>query len=72
MTLKQSIDEIKTHIQRIDEEIDDLETKGRKSSGPRARKSALIVKTLLHTLRSDISEYQKGLPVKKREKDLKK
>ena len=46
-------------------EIELLE-KGRKASGARARKLALIMKKEFHELRKEISETLKVMPVKKR------
>ncbi len=40
---------------------------GRKASAARARKALQIIKGLSHTLRKQIVEYSKGLPVRKRE-----
>ena len=66
MSLSSTLSEVITHLNSVKIELEDLETKQRKSSGPRARKSIQSAKVLLHQLRGDIMNYVKELPTKKR------
>ena len=60
------INEIKMQLEIAEKEIVSLEG-GRKASAARARKSLQTIKGLSHTLRKQMVEYSKGLPIKKRE-----
>ena len=59
------INEIKMQLEIAEKEIASLEG-GRKASAARARKCLQIIKGLSHTLRKQIVEYSRSLPVKKR------
>ena len=59
------VNEIKMQLEIAEKEIASLEG-GRKASAARARKCLQIIKGLSHTLRKQIVEYSKGLPIKKR------
>ena len=59
------INEIKMQLEIAEKEIASLEN-GRKASAARARKALQIIKGLSHTLRKQIVEFSKGLPIKKR------
>ena len=60
------INEIRMQLDTAEKEILSLEG-GRKASAARARKSLQIIKGLAHTMRKDIVEFSRSLPVKKRE-----
>ena len=60
------INEIKMQLEIAEKEIASLEG-GRKASAARARKALQISEGLSHTLRKQIVEYSRSLPVKKRE-----
>ena len=59
------MNEIRMQLEVAEKEILSLEG-GRKASAARARKSLQIIKGLAHTLRKNIVEYSRLLPVKKR------
>ena len=59
------INEIKMQLEIAEKEIASLQS-GRKASAARARKCLQIIKGLSHTLRKQIVEYSRSLPVKKR------
>ena len=59
------ISEIRMQLEVAEKEIASLEG-GRKASAARARKSLQIIKGLAHTLRKQIVEFSRSLPVKKR------
>ena len=59
------VNEIKMQLEIAEKKIASLEG-GRKASAARARKCLQIIKGLSHTLRKQIVEYSKGLPVKTR------
>ena len=60
------INEIKMQLDIAEKEIVSLEG-GRKASAARARKALQIIEGLSHTLRKQIVEYSRSLPIKKRE-----
>ena len=62
--ISDKLKEVKVHMADIETELNMLETKNRKASGPRARKSIMKVKNILHQMRSDISDYVQKLPKK--------
>ena len=60
------VNEIKMQLEIAEKEIASLQS-GRKASAARARKCLQIIKGLSHTLRKQIVEYSRSLPIKKRE-----
>lgn len=56
---------LKGYLGTLETEIELLE-KGRKASGARARKLALVMKKEFHEFRKEISKTLKAMPVKKR------
>jgi hypothetical protein len=66
MALMAKMMEVMTLLNTAKSEIELLEDKQRKSSGPRARKSIQSATVLLKALRQDITDYQKSIPTKSR------
>ncbi len=59
------LNEIRMQLEVAEKEIASLES-GRKASAARARKALQNIKGLAHTLRKEIVDYSKALPIKKR------
>jgi hypothetical protein len=68
MSLSASIQTIKVHMDQVESNLLDLETKNRKSAAPRARKSIQECRKLLTELRKEIMVSVKGLPTTTRAK----
>ncbi len=68
MILTDKIHEIKLQLENAEKEINSL-TSGRKASASRARKSLQLIKGLSHSLRKEIVNFTKALPIKKRSVD---
>ena len=62
MSLTQTPQNIKVHIQTVESNLQELEGKNRKSAAPRARKSIQECRKLLTDLRKDIMISVKSLP----------
>ena len=65
MALSEKLFLLKGYFDTLGTEIELLE-KGRKASGARARKLALVMKKEFHLYRKEISETLKAMPVNKR------
>ena len=68
MSLTDKIHEIRLQLDTAEKEINSL-TSGRKASASRARKSLQLIKGLSHSLRKEIVNFTKALPIKKRSVD---
>ena len=69
MSLSESITSLRTMLDTCENEIKSLES-GRKASSARARKSLQDIKTSCHSLRKEITEYTRNLPIKSRVKKV--
>ena len=65
--LNQKIAELKTLIGQAEVELLSLQS-GKKASAPRVRASLQKIKTLSHSMRSDVMTFTKSLPVNSRVK----
>jgi hypothetical protein len=65
--LSASIAELKTLVGQTDDELQSL-VAGKKASAPRVRASLQKIKTLCHSMRQEVMNHTKALPVKKRAK----
>ena len=65
--LSESIAELKTLVSQTETELQSL-LSGKKAAAPRARSSLQKIKTLSHTMRSDVMQHVKALPVNSRVK----
>ena len=65
--LSASIAELKTLVGQADDELQSL-VAGKKASAPRVRASLQKIKTLCHSMRQEVMNHTKALPVKKRAK----
>ena len=66
--LTASIAELKTLVSQAEAELQSLLQSGKKASAPRVRASLQKIKTLSHTMRSDVMQHVKALPVNSRVK----
>ena len=66
MSLLKQLQTIKVHIATVESNLEDLETKNRKSAAPKARRSIQECRKLLFDLRKNIMEYVKAIPTKPR------
>ena len=66
-SLNHSIAELKTLVGQADDELQSL-VAGKKASAPRVRASLQKIKTLCHSMRQEVMNHTKALPVKKRAK----
>ena len=62
-TLAENLASLKAHVSNLETELADL-TKGRKASAARARKLLQTLKVTSHTMRKQIVEHVKTIPVK--------
>ena len=62
-SLSQSITSIRTRLDNAEKEVKSLEC-GKKASSARARKSLQNIKTNCHSLRKNITEHTKSIPIK--------
>ena len=65
--LSASIAELKTLVGQADDELQSL-VAGKKASAPRVRASLQKIKILCHSMRQEVMNHTKTLPVKKRAK----
>ena len=65
--LSESIAELKTLVGQTENELQSL-LGGKKAAAPRVRASLQKIKTLSHSMRSDVMTHVKGLPVNSRGK----
>ena len=65
--LNHSIAELRTLVGQADDELQSL-VAGKKASAPRVRASLQKIKTLCHSMRQEVMNHTKALPVKKRAK----
>ena len=65
MSLTDKIHEIKLQLENAEKEINSL-ILGRKASAARSRKSLQLIKSLSHSLRKEIVNFTKALPIKRR------
>lgn len=63
--IQQLCNELQCHLDMVKAELGDLDN-GKKSAGPRARKSLQSVKAVSQKLRGDIIQKQKSIPTKTR------
>ena len=68
-SLNDNIVVLKACIAEVESELLALQS-GKKSASARARKSLMKVKTLSHSMRSQVMEYLKELPTKSRVKKV--
>ena len=65
--LSASIAELKTLVGQTDDELQSL-VAGKKASAPRVRASLQKIKTLCHSMRQEVMNHTKALPVNSRAK----
>lgn len=70
MSLSEQVLLMRQSLDECERELKSLEG-GRKASAPRARKSLQNLKTSSHSLRKQIVEHTKSLPIKSRTKKVK-
>jgi hypothetical protein len=66
MSLLEKIASMELELAKAKSEVEDLQTKNRKSAAPRARKNLMNLKTLAQSLRVDVIGVSKAIPVVKR------
>lgn len=66
-TLAENLSSLKSHVSTLETELADL-MKGRKASSARARKLLQTLKTTSHTMRKQVVEHVKTMPVKTKTK----
>jgi hypothetical protein len=68
-TLTENLANLKIHMETTEKELASL-VAGRKASSARARKALQNLKALAHTMRKQIVEHMKSLPVKSKPKKV--
>jgi hypothetical protein len=65
MSLSDQLQKLKASVEIAENELGSLNS-GRKSAGPRLRKSLMDIKKYSHSMRSATTEFSKSLPTKTR------